>query len=200
MNTPHKPQSPAWHKSRASGYLTAVVLLLLTFFVGLMPAAPLFLKLFVPYPTLEQAEHWQGTFSVQGKVEGGRRFDSVRLPRYFIDTPQGRKEFHCGLIGRRYTCNSQHRLDEARGEVWYHPLFGSLQRRFVVASGPGAGQLIDVPYAIIKEVNYDSFDYARYLWFLVWSVVPLAGLIFFWHRYRKHSVAARMTNEQSPAV
>jgi hypothetical protein len=199
MKKLHEPHSPAWHKSRAYGYLTTFVMLLIPLFVGLIPAVPLFLKLFVPYPALEDADHWQGTVHVQGKFEVGPK-GSIKLPRYFIDTPQGRKEFNCGLLGHRYECNSQHRLDGAKGEVWYHPLFGSLQERYVLASGPDAGRSIDVPYSALKEVNEERFDHGRYLWYLAFSLIPLAGATFCWRRYRKHSIAARTPATDTAAV
>lgn len=93
-------------------YLAGALISLAAFCVCLIPAAPLFIKLLWPFPTIEQATRLSGRVV----IEGGR--DSVLMtPRSYVVTSTGEVEFKCGYFGARRACQDYRLLHDATGEV-----------------------------------------------------------------------------------
>jgi hypothetical protein len=178
--------APKWHKRLAIGYLLGSCLGLILFVIMLVPALPLFIKLFVPFPKLEDASHWTGRVQVQGEFQIGLRGNTI--PRFFIVTPEGvSHEFKCGYLGRRIPCGSNYTLlDGATGEVWYHPIFGELQYSLVVEQGPLKGKVLEMPIEVVEAVHKERFFYERYIGKLFIALVPLAVVIWQLTRYRRY--------------
>jgi hypothetical protein len=165
VKSKHNRKWAAWH------YATGLCITLALAVLALVSAAPLLIKLFVPIPSLDAAEYWTGRVEVEGyfKVE---RFGST-IPRQYIVTPAGRHEFKEGLFGHRIAFSNVRHLDGAVGEIWYHPLFGALQWRFLIQNGQFKGEVEEG--ALIGLDNYLNrhFVYGRYA-----GMLALAILLF----------------------
>jgi hypothetical protein len=147
------------------------------FLLFLLPAAPLFLRLFVPFPSLSDSRHFVGTIQVRVEQSaGGRKWSQVH-----VLTESGKAEIKCGYWGARHLCFDIGRIDGARGEVWDHPAFGVVQWQLI---HPISGEVFDLPHAAMKESHEKRFDYERFAWRLFWSIVLVVALVLYgrWRR------------------
>lgn len=188
MTGSDRAHGPAWHKRLAKRYLLGFLVSLIIFGTMLIPTLPLFIKLLLPFPKLEAAEHWVGHLEIEGEVVVGRR--GITLPRNFIVTPEGRMEFKCGYLGRRTICWDYNLLNGATGEVWYHPFFGALQWRFVIGQGKFKGETVSRPISAREDYQRESFQHSRYVWDLVFTLPLLAVALWNYKRMSRHRAAA----------
>jgi hypothetical protein len=73
----------------AEAHLIGCLIGVILFCIALVPAAPLFIKLLLPFPRLEDATHWVGRIKTEGKFDIGRSGNPTH-PRQFIVTPTGK--------------------------------------------------------------------------------------------------------------
>lgn len=190
-----KVPNPIWHRRLARGYLFGCAIGSIVFVLAMVPAMPLFIKLLLPFPKLEDAHHWVGRVEVEGEFRIGLKGNTI--PRHFIVTSTGRHEFKCGYIGWRYGCRNDHRLANAEGEVWYHPFFGALQWKFVINEGKRTGEIDERSIIGAEHYFLHAFNYRRYLEKLSIALVALVGVLWQYRRYRFHSDAAVATEQSS---
>jgi hypothetical protein len=183
-------EEAVWHKRMAQGHLIGSLIGVILFCIALVPAAPLFIKMFLPFPKLEDATHWVGRIETEGKFDVGK-FGNATYPRQFIVTPTGKHEFFCGYFGRRIGCSEYQLLNGASGEVWHHPAFGAIQARFVIGLGPQQGRIVEQPLWVEEKHFRERFNYDRYISRLFVALAPLAYVIFWaYPQFRRHRVAA----------
>jgi hypothetical protein len=157
------------NKSKWLGVVGTLVLC----FVSLIPASPLFIKLFLPFPTLENAHYYRGEIETK---EGRPLFSRLEVRnRYYISTADGKFEIVDGYFGDRFSPHHGELLDGARGEVWFHPAFGILQQRLLYKSKDGREKLSLSTIEGTKRWHVDAFRWNRYLWR---SLLPTALFVF----------------------
>jgi hypothetical protein len=126
----------------------------------LVPLSPVFIHLFLPFPQLQDAQHWVGRVEIKTPHLVG---NSIRYGQQFIVTPEGRFEFACGHYGHRHACYGYQSLNGAEGEVWFSRTHGALQWRFILAEGPGRGREDRVSYEDQRRILMSTFSYKRYV-------------------------------------
>ena len=194
MREAMRQPEPAWHSRLAFGYLCGSLIALFLSGLALVTAAPLFIKVFLPFPQLEDASHWRGRVDIEGREELGRL--GVRtIPRNFINTSTGRHEFKCGYLGYRIPCSEYRFLQGATGEVWYHPVFGALQWRFVAGPGPFEGRIVERSIAAREAFHREDFAYGRYVERLLMALVMLALAGWQFWRHRRHRASAELSSK-----
>ena len=175
------------------GHLLGTVFALAAFVVAIVPATPLLVRMFLPFPTLADSAHLAGRVEIEGEYIVGWRTNTV--PRNYIVTASGgRHEFKCGLIGNRIPCSNYKLLNNSQGEVWYHPVFGALQWRFVIGEGKFKGEVEERSIAAREASFREDFDYGRYLGKLMVALVALA--ISIWQM--RSVLRARGGSQKSP--
>jgi len=108
-------------------------------------------KAVVPFPRLEDASYLEGTFDFEG------RWPQVRVPRYFVVTAEGRREFRCGYLAARVACFVHpERFQGQPIRVWHSFWYGRLQQE--LAPRPGAR-----PHPMDWPIQ--TYDEAR-VWYL----------------------------------
>ncbi|MBT9466422.1 hypothetical protein [Hydrogenophaga sp.] len=138
-------------------------------FVSLIPASPLFIKLFLPFPELENAHYYFGEIETK---QGRPLFSRLEVRnRYYISTADGKFEIVDGYFGDRFSPHHGELLDGAKGEVWFHPAFGILQQHLLYKSKDGREKLSLSTIEGTKRWHADAFRWNRYLWR---SLLPIA--------------------------
>ncbi len=193
MNEDKRPNNSAVHIRMARGYLVGSLLSLVVTAIAFMPATPLFIKLLLPFPRLEDASHWAGQIEVEGQYAVGAQSNTV--PRNFIVTPSGRHEFQCGYFGFRIPCSNYQLLDGATGEVWYHPIFGALQWRFAISQERFKGQVEERSIAAREASFREDFFYSRYIKRLLVALTALVVTLWQYTRYLHHRAAASASDK-----
>jgi hypothetical protein len=141
----------------AMAYRFAAAISLGTFLTCMLAAEPSFLKLFVPYPSLENAEH------IVGRIEFKNKFKSNL--QLFIVTEFGKKHLPCSHFGVRSMCSEYN--DGAQIELWYHSAFGIIQYKFLKKTDSGSE--LGGEYSLEQHRAYFENDF---------SVVPYVGKLF----------------------
>lgn len=150
------------------------------FFITLVPASPLFIKLLLPFPELKNTYYYSGEIELQpGKPFFSRR--EVKY-RYFVVTPDGKHEVMAGYFGDRFSPPDGEKLNGAKGEIWFHPAFGIVQQRLVYGTNDGREKLSILPIEGTKRWHADAFRWRKYLWRLV---PPIALLILISSQIRR---------------
>ena len=122
-----------------------------------IPLTPVFLKLFVPFPALEEATVITGTVEVVGQ------WSAKRPAQYFIVNEDGRHPVYCGLPTERLSCfGFGEPVQRATGTVWFHPTFGILQWDLTLHVPRAEGRRDIGTYAVQKEFFDKRFDYKDY--------------------------------------
>lgn len=168
----------------ASGYAMGAFFGVVAFCILIIPATPLFIRLFLPFPKLEDASHWTGTIEIEGKTTLSRR--GWAPAKQYIVTSTGRKEFKCGYLGYREPCFSgESKMQGAVGDVWFHPIFGAIQWRLVLQQEPFKGRVEESP--IRAEQNYweRHFGYGRYVEKLLPAIAALLASAWSFRKSRK---------------
>ncbi|HEX6706224.1 MAG TPA: hypothetical protein VF169_15795 [Albitalea sp.] len=188
MTTFDNASSASFHKRLGWGYLFGAVTGLVASAIALSSAAPLLVKLFLPFPGLADATHWEGRVETRGDFRIGTVSDTI--PQHFIITSSGRHEFKCGYIGHRIPCANYQLLDGATGEVWYHPVFGALQWRFTIQRGQHAGKVEERAIADRESFFRENFFYSRYVTKLLVALAGLAVSLWLFVRSINHRASA----------
>lgn len=165
----------------ATAYLLGFIVSIATFCALLVPAAPLFIKLLWPFPTLDQTTHLSGRI----EMEGGHS-SNLMTPRSYVVTPEGRMEFKCGYFGDRYACQNYQLFHEATGEVWHHPAYGAVQWRLTIGAGPRKGRLEESPIDADRAYHEHRFNYSKYISKLLVALVALACAAWQLLRFMHH--------------
>lgn len=152
--------------------------------VSLLPVAPLFIHLFIPFPNLNETTHWVGRVEVvEMRVEGNQ----IRRAQLFVVTADGkRNEFACGVFGDRYGCPRYAAMHGAVGEVWFSRAYGAVQWRLTLADGWQKG--VEEVSSIEEWKDYydrRSFPYEKYLMRLALPLLVIAAVSWQLLRRRK---------------
>ena len=179
-----KEQAAEPHRGRNLGtmYLIGALISGVVFVVYLIPAAPLFIHVFLPFPELQDTNHWVGRVQIQPRQVQGSR---ISIERQFILTSTGRHEFSCGYLGDRYGCPEYQVMNGAVGEVWYSRTHGALQWRLVIAEGFRKGREERSDIAGWKTHYQANFRYGRYFGRLLVALAPLGVAVWQIRRYRQ---------------
>lgn len=147
-----------WFKQLGSRqYLVASVFSVVVACFYCIPLTPVFLKLFVPFPALEEATVITGTVEVVGK------WSSKAPARYFIVNESGRYQVYCGLPTERLSCfDSDEHAQGATGTVWFHHTFGVLQWDLILHTARAEGYREQRHYAVKKDFFENKFSYKDY--------------------------------------
>lgn len=172
-------------------YLTLLALMIIA---ALIPCVPVLLKLFVPYPKLEDARVLDGHIEVvgEGRTTGGRGGGNFAPPTYYIVNASGRHKFFCGYYGRPIECQSRRWFETGmRATVWFHPLFGTLQYQIHEPEDRVPKHLSFDPYDAGREHFRMHFNWKKFnvpLFRLVMLII-VAYLIVHWYRDKRDVVS-----------
>ena len=142
-----------------------------------IPTLPLFYKLFVPFPKLEEAIVYTGTMSVVGEERCIRYRCSE--PSYYVTDATGKHEIFFGLPGGRRYPYSIANENSSIGKYWFHPTFGVLQQDSISPSTPGIR--LFYPYELTKKEYDEEFPYKK---ILLKSLPFLIFLIFLFTKFK----------------
>jgi hypothetical protein len=132
---------------------------------------PLFCKLFLTFPPLEEAEAYKGTIQVEG--EKSCRRGKCRPPTYYVVDTIGKHEIYWGYPGDRLELHAKSVIQGATGAFWFHPIFGVIQEDVTIHKNGLKPEATDNKYDGAKafhshKENRDlfeiHFDYRKY-WF-----------------------------------
>lgn len=181
----------------AKGYLIAAIFTLIISAFYSIQAWPLFIKWFVPFPTLEQTTIYEGTLHIEG-VAHSSKFGDV-APAYYMMSKDGPHKIFWGFPGsekERFLAKETY-YEGVVGRVWYHPMFGVIQDEFTATPS------LMEKYTVFKESpkfgrHYETgprltfekyFNYEKYEWALLTPCVGLILSIYFFIQYRKSKQA-----------
>ncbi len=180
-------------------FMTAYVIVIAVGFLQ-----PVYLKLFVPFPPLDEARVLTGKVDIVGHRHAGTRGEVP--PQYYIDTETGRNEFFCGSYLVRKTCfSTDEKVIGAVGTIWLHPTFGVIQHSLTEDEGIVLGWLTELEnkypslkkhsprrslnlkeetlYATYKMMFDNYFSFGRYREGLIIVTIMLIGAIWSWSQY-----------------
>lgn len=143
----------------AKTYLIASILSVIVACFYCVQLTPVFLKLFVPFPALEEATAITGTVDVTGE------WSSTAPARYFVANENGRYQVYCGLPTERLSCfgfGSDKFAQGAMGTVWFHPIFGVLQCDLTLHTPRAEGYRKKCSYVAEKRFFEEDFSYKDY--------------------------------------
>ena len=145
------------NKMGPKAYMTASIFSVIVACIYCVPLIPVFLKLFVPFPALEEATVITGTVEVVGHW-------SFKSPaKYFIVNESGRHPVYCGLPTERLSCfGSDQHAQGATGTVWFHPTFGVLQWDLTLHTQRAEGYREKRSHAVKKDFFDNKFSYKDY--------------------------------------
>lgn len=140
---------------------------------------PVFLKLLIPFPTLEEAIMIAGTIEVAGE------WSSKSPARYFIVNDSGRHQVYCGLPTERLPCfGSDTHAKGATGTVWFHPTFGVLQWDLTLHTPRAEGYREKRSYSVKKDFFENHFEYKSYGFKFVVVLIALIIALYQFVKYR----------------
>lgn len=136
--------------AQTMGYWLSLIILTLVVLSMLIPSAPLFIRLFVPFPKLEEVHYWKGVVDAVSTTKSSKNYWIEY--RFFINTESGRHEFSFGYWGRKHTPENPFYIDKSIGEIWYHPLYGTVKYEFKISHGDLLGKTFQGTYE--GSLNY----------------------------------------------
>ncbi len=147
-----------WFKQRGSRqYLVASIFSVVVACFYCIPLTPVFLKMFVPFPALEEATVITGTVEVVGE------WSSKAPARYFIVNESGRHQVYCGLPTERLSCfGFGEPVQGATGTVWFHSTFGVLQWDLTLHAPRAEGRTDKGTHTVQKNFFENRFSYKDY--------------------------------------
>ena len=160
-------------------YLAASIFSVIVAGLYCIPLTPVFLKLFVPFPALEEATVITGTVEVVGEW-------SFKAPaHYFIVNESGRHQVYCGLPTERLSCfGSDTHAQAATGTVWFHPTFGVLQWDLTFHTQRAEGYREKRSYGVKKNFYENRFSYKDYSFKGFIVLVALSIALYQFIRFR----------------
>ena len=156
-----------------------------------IPLTPVFLKLFVPFPALEETTVITGTVEVVGQ------WSSKAPARYFIVNESGRHPIYCGLPTERLSCfGFGEPVQGATGTVWFHSIFGVLQWDLVLHAPRAEGRTDKGTHTVRKNFFENKFSYKDYRLkgFIVLVALSIALYQFF--KFKSLRAQARLTQRE----
>lgn len=175
MGESSSPKRVSFYMSAIGASITLVLSLIM-----LVPAAPLFIKLFISFPSLEDTIHLVGTVKTR---PGKPLFSRAEVKnRYFVVTKDGEHEVSDGYFGDRFPPHHAEHLDGAQGELWYHPAFGIVQQNLSYLSGSGEIRVSRSTIEGTKKWHEEAFRWSRYLWRML---TPILLVSLFWLQFRQ---------------
>ncbi|MBI5790398.1 MAG: hypothetical protein HZA63_02875 [Rhodocyclales bacterium] len=166
-------------KPGSTTYLVAAIFSVLIACGYAVQLTPVFLRLFVPFPALEEATVLTGTVEVVGE------WSFKRPAAYFIVNADGRHRVYCGLPTERLSCFGFFTPSHgATGTVWFHPTFGVLQWDLILHTVRAEGYREQGIYSVEKDLFEKQFDYKRYniKYFVVFVALLIALYQFIKYR------------------
>lgn len=147
---------------------------------------PVFLRLFVPFPTLEETTVLTGTVEVVGEW-------SSKVPaRYVIVSESGRHRVYCGLPAERLSCFGFFTpANGATGTVWFHPTFGVLQWDLTLHAQRAEGYREIGNYDVSKDFFENKFRYKDYGFKFFVVLIALSIALYQFMNYRSLKAKAR---------
>jgi hypothetical protein len=138
-------------------YLMASIFSVIVACFYCIPLTPVFLKLFIPFPSLGEATVITGTVEVVGQ------WSSKAPARYYIVNESGRHQVYCGLPTERLSCFwSDEHAQGATGTVWFNPTFGVLQWDLTLHTPRAEGYREKRSYAVKRDFFENKFSYKDY--------------------------------------
>ena len=167
--------------SKARLYLVGAIVSALVACATSIPLTPAFLKLFVSFPSLEEAEVISGTVEVVGEssLTGGRP------ATYFMVNSNGRHQVFCGLPTARLRCfGDDLNARGATGTVWLHPTFGLLQWDLTFHTSRADGYREFRSYQVKKDYFENKFDFQPYQARFFAVFIALAKAVYQFVKFR----------------
>ena len=192
MNTLIKPRPAKPSFWRKIGIGLGIAVFVLLFIRSLIPCTPIFLKLFVAYPKLEDATVLKGRIEVVGEARLSRR-NGWMPPHYYIVNESGRHPFFCGFSGTQHECQSKQWFDGMDATIWFHPWFGTLQYQIHEPANRVPTHLAERLYEGKKQVFESPDVWELYSKNLLLPLFYIGGAAFAYWRYR-----SKKRRDQSP--
>lgn len=148
-------------------------LAMLALFFAILATPLLFSKL--PFPSLDQAEHLEGVVEVELHRTMSRD-GTGQLASIYVQTAGRRVEVDCGYLFDRRPCPDYELIHGARGEIWYHHIFGILQWRLIK---PDTGEVFFVGIDSIRRHREKRGYNDKYVRNLVFALAALAAAAHF---------------------
>lgn len=149
-----------------------------------LPALPLLVKVFVPFPSLEDATLYEGRVEVVGRMHATR--NGMVPASYFVVSDKVRQEVWCGYPGDTTLCFGSDTLSNgAYGKVWFHSIYGVLQWDLTQSYETVRGQREASPISAYRWVFNNHFPYPRYYWPLAQSLAFLVAALYFFAKFKK---------------
>ncbi|QIM53392.1 hypothetical protein [Hydrogenophaga crocea] len=135
-------------------YFIAIIITSSVLIHALLRAAPIPIKMFFDFPSLSEANRYEGVLEVKSRADSEtvNRMKS----KFFINTETGAHEVAFGYFGDRYSPLSMHKMNGAKGEVWYHPMFGVIQAKLTYVKKSGEVDTIFYDWASMKSLHVDT--------------------------------------------
>jgi hypothetical protein len=157
------------------GYLIGTLGAFVFSAIFLVQAWPIFIKLFIPFPQIEETTVYEGTLHIEGS--GHRTKFGQSAPDYYIVDKQGIKhKIFWGFPGReedRFL--SKNVFDKSVGKVYFHPTFGVVEEHFDTFFPYKGHEKWSHSYDDRKFNFEHQFEYRKYLW-PIW--ISLIALVF----------------------
>lgn len=160
-------------KRRASGTDWFSVALVAALICWLMtPLLPQMVKAVMPLPSLESIHPIEGRFEYEGE------WAPRRVPRYFVLTKEGRREFYCGYLGGRHSCFAKPAVFAGqRIKVWHSYAFGAVRIDVDPVPGQRVHPLdIEAHTFAGARANYSNPEYVRPQYFNSYGIFFLLAL------------------------
>jgi hypothetical protein len=110
--------------------------------------------MFFDFPSLSEANHYKGVVEVKSRADS-ETVNRIKS-KFVINTETGAHEVAFGYFGDRYSPLSMHKMNGAKGEVWYHPMFGVIQAKLTYVEKSGEIGTIFYDWASMRSLHVDT--------------------------------------------
>lgn len=165
-------------------YLVSFICSIVMTIVWSIPLTPVFIKLFVPFPKLENATKITGAVEVDDTPHCSK--NGCAPAQFYILNDDGKHEVFCGLPTHHYDCfDSKNLIKGATGTVWFHPIFGLIQWDMKLKDTKLFEPTDIRSYEVKKDYFEHQFDFDRYSKDFYPPLVWLAASIYFGIKFNK---------------
>lgn len=181
-----------WRPRSPRLYLAASIFSVIVAGFYCIPLTPVFIKMFVNFPALEEAKKMTGTIEVVGQHSYSARWPAA----YYIVTETGRYQLYCGLPTKRISCfGSDKWVQGATGTVWFHETFGLLQWELLWQQPEVRGRTDAMPYLVEKNHFEYKFNFGFFQGKFFTVLAALGVALYQFMRYR--TLKAEQINPQT---
>lgn len=176
-----------WDMKRydAKGYLIGAIGAFVFSAVFLLQARPIFIKLFIPFPKIEETTAYEGTLHIEGS--GHRTKFGQSAPDYYIVDKQGLKhKIFWGLPGHEEDTFWRHNkvFENSLCKVSFHPTFGVVEESCLTDLYGKGLEKWSHSYDDRKFNFEHQFEYRKYLWPFWISLIALVFGLYYLGQFK----------------